>query len=439
MSASGGSGALGASDESTRPASVVVTGLGLVCPLGVGVETAWASALAGRSTASLIEDFETDDLLTKIACRVPDFEPADFMTARQARRWDLTVQYAVAAARQAAERARITGLGASGLDPERSGVLIGSGIGGLHTLHAGFEALLQRSAMRVSPLTGAQMIPDMAAGQVAIEFDLRGPNFCVVSACATGSHAIGEAAEIIRRGDADLMLAGASEAGVTRFGLAAFHRSGAMSTRNDEPERASRPFDADRDGFVMGEGAGILVLESAAHAAARGASPLAELAGYGATADAFHQTAPREDGAGAVAAMRRALAKAGLEPADVDYINAHGTGTPLNDAAEARAIRAVFGAEASPAVSSTKSMHGHCMGAAGGVEAVLSVLSLRDGILAPTINLERLDPACALDVVAHEARRPSRPPRVALSNSFGFGGHNAALLFRAPSSAVGAA
>jgi beta-ketoacyl-acyl-carrier-protein synthase II len=413
---------------------VVVTGLGLVCPLGVGVEKAWRAAREGRSTARRIEDFETDDLLTKIACRVPDFDPQDWMSAREARRWDPTVQYAVAAARQAADEAGLTTeAGGSAdlrsIDPDRCGVLIGSGIGGLHTLHAGFEALIERSAMRVSPITGAMMIPDMAAGQVAIELGLRGPNFCVVSACATGSHAIGEAAEIIRRGDADLMLAGASEAGVTRFGLAAFHRTGAMSTRNDEPERASRPFDVDRDGFVMGEGAGVCVLESLSHALARGATPIAELAGYGATADAYHQTAPREDGSGAAAAIRRAMTKAGVEPADIDYINAHGTGTQLNDAAEARAIRAVFGdAVAEVAVSSTKSMHGHCMGAAGGVEAVLTVLSLRDGILPPTINLDSLDPACDLDVVAHVARTPGRAPRMALSNSFGFGGHNAALL-----------
>ncbi len=408
---------------------VVVTGLGLVCPLGVGVEASWLAAKKGVSTASRIEDFATDDLLTKIACRVPGFDAADWMSLKQARRWDPNIQYAVAAARQAADAAHMD----DSLDPDRCGVLIGSGIGGLHTLEVGFEAMITRSAMRVSPTTGAMMIPDMAAGQVAIELGLRGPNFCVVSACATGSHALGEASEIIRRGDADLMVAGATEAGVNRFGLAAFHRSGAMSTRNDDPKHASRPFERDRDGFVMGEGAGILVLESEEHARARGAAVLAELAGYGATADAYHQTAPREDGAGAVSAMRRALVKAELAPEDIDYVNAHGTGTPLNDAAESGALHAVFGEHAKHIpVSSTKSMHGHCMGAAGGIEAVLCVLAMRDGVLPPTINYESPDPACALDVVPNVARTVAEPIRAVLSNSFGFGGHNAALVLRAP-------
>jgi 3-oxoacyl-[acyl-carrier-protein] synthase II len=270
----------------------------------------------------------------------------------------------------------------------------------------------------------------MASGQVAISLGARGPNFCVVSACATGSNAIGEASEILKRGDADAIIAGSSEAGVTPFGLAAFHRTGAMSTRNDEPERASRPFDADRDGFVFGEGAGALVLETLEHALARGATPLVELAGYGTTADAYHVSAPREDGSGAAKAIQIALRKAGLAPTDVDYINAHGTGTPMNDVSETRAIKRVFGDEAYRVpVSSTKSMHGHLMGAAGAVEAVVTVLAMQHGILPPTINLDTPDPECDLDYVPNRPR-PARV-RVALSNSFGFGGHNACLAFRA--------
>jgi len=407
---------------------VVVTGLGLVTPLATGVEATWAAALAGRSGAAAITRFDASEFHVRIACAVDDFDPADWMDAREAKRLDRSIQFSVAMAHQAVRQA---GLVIAADNAERVGVLIGTGIGGLETIQTGFEALLSRGPNRVSPLTGAMMLPNMPAGQVSITLGALGPNFCVVSACATGSHAVGEAFEIIRRGDADVMLAGAVEAGLTPFGLAAFHRTGAMSTRNDEPERASRPFDKDRDGFVFGEGAGMLVIETLEHAQARGAAPLAEVVGYGATADAFHISAPREDGVGAARAMRLAIEKAGLTIHDVDYINAHGTGTVMNDLSETRAIKSVFGGRAyAIPISSTKSMHGHLLGAAGGVEAVLTVLALVHDILPPTINLDTPDPECDLDYVPNVARPAARPLRAAISNSFGFGGHNASLVFK---------
>jgi 3-oxoacyl-[acyl-carrier-protein] synthase II len=311
------------------------------------------------------------------------------------------------------------------------GVIVGSGAGGLETIYQGHWDLFEKGPMRVNPLTGAMMLPDMSAGQVAIMMGFRGPNFCVVSACATGSNAIGEAAEIIKRGDADVMLAGSTEAGLTRFGLAAFHRVGAVSTRNDEPERASRPFDIDRDGFVFGEGAGMLVLETLEHARARGATIQAELAGYGTSADAVHISAPAPDGAGAAMAMRTALAKAGAVPEDVDYINAHGTGTPLNDVSETRAIKLALGDHAYRVpVSSTKSMHGHLLGAAGSLEAAITVLVINRGVIPATINLDNPDPLCDLDYVPHVPRPAAKPIELALSNSFGFGGHNACVAIR---------
>jgi 3-oxoacyl-[acyl-carrier-protein] synthase II len=309
-------------------------------------------------------------------------------------------------------------------------VVIGSGIGGLETIQEGFETLVEKGPMRVNPLTGAMMLPDMPSGQVAITFGARGPNFCVVSACATGSNAVGEAAEIIRRGDADVMFAGSAEAGITPFALSAFHRTGAMSTRNDDPAHASRPFDALRDGFVFGEGAGLLVLESLDHALERGATPLALVAGYATTADAYHVSAPLEDGSGAAAAMHRTLEKGRIDPSEIDYINAHGTSTPLNDASETRAIKTVFGERAYEIpVSSTKSMHGHLMGAAGGVEAAITVLTILRRVLPPTINYEVPDPECDLDYVPN-VPRPVERVRAAISNSFGFGGHNACVAFR---------
>ncbi|MBK8540894.1 MAG: beta-ketoacyl-ACP synthase II [Ardenticatenia bacterium] len=410
-----------------RPA-VVVTGMGLITPIGIGLEATWASLMAGRSGVGPISRFDPAAFKVHIAAEVRDFDARDFMEAREARRLDRLVQFAVAGTSQALAQA---GLAVAACDTERVGVLIGTGVGGFETIQTGFEDLLARGPNRVNPLTGAMMLPDMAAGYVAIVHGAQGPNHCVSAACATGSMAVGEAAAVIRRGDADVMIAGAVEAGITPFALAAFHRTGAMSTRNAEPLRASRPFDADRDGFVFGEGAGILILEREDHARARGATVLAELAGYGASADAYHVSAPREDGRGAALAMRRALATAGLAPEDVDYINAHGTGTVLNDLSETRAIHTVFGAHAPRlAVSSTKSMHGHLMGAAGAVEAVITVLTLRHDILPPTVNLDRPGEGCDLDYVPHRPRPAVAPLRAALSNSFGFGGHNASLLIR---------
>ncbi len=414
-------------DTVQRP-RVVVTGMGLITPVGIGVAASWEGMVAGRSGAGPITRFDASGFAVRIACQVDDFDPSNWMTHRVARRFDRSVQFSMAVAQMAVGQARLE---VTPENADRVGVLIGSGIGGLGTLQAGFEALSQKGPMRVNPLTGAMMLPNMSAGQVAIMLGARGPNFSVASACATGSNALGEAFEIIRRGDADVMLAGATEAGLTPVGLAAFHRTGAMSTRNDDPEHASRPFDALRDGFVFGEGAGMMVLENLDHALARGGEPLVELAGYGATADAHHVSAPLEDGAGAAKAMARAIAKAGLTSGDVDYINAHGTSTTLNDVSETRAIRQVFGERAHDVpVSSTKSMHGHLMGAAGGVEAVLTALTLRHNVILPTINYEVPDPECDLDYVPNEARVSDRPLRAALSNSFGFGGHNACLLFR---------
>ncbi len=406
---------------------VVVTGMGLVTPLGIGLEATWASLMAGRSGAGLITRFDASAFQVRMACQVDDFDPTDWMDAHEAKRSDRGMQFGIAVARQAVEQA---GLVVTPEIAERVGVIVGTGIGGLETLQTGFEALLSRGPNRVSPLTGALMLPNMPSGLVSIAVGARGPNYCVVSACATGSHAIGEAFEIIRRGDADVMLAGAVEAGVTPFGVAAFHRTGAMSTRNDDPLHASRPFDKDRDGFVFGEGAGLVVLEALPHALARGAHPLVEMVGYGASADAYHVSAPREDGSGAAQAMRLAVQKAGLPLATIDYINAHGTSTVMNDISETRAIKTVFGERAYRIpVSSTKSMHGHMLGAAGGVEAVITALTLMRGVIPPTINYRTPDPECDLDYVPNVPRPVERPLRAALSNSFGFGGHNASLVF----------
>jgi 3-oxoacyl-[acyl-carrier-protein] synthase II len=407
---------------------VVVTGMGVITPLGTGVERTWEGLMAGRSTAGRIDRFDPSAFNVQICCEVRDFDPSDYMEYREARRFDRIVQFAVATARDAVAQA---GLAITPENAERIGVVYGTGIGGLGTIQQGYEDLFSKGPMRVNPLTGAMMLPDMTSGQVSIELGLLGPNVNVVSACATGSHAIGEAWEVIRRGDADVMLAGASEAGITPFGLAAFHRSGAMSTRNDDPAKACRPFDLNRDGFVVGEGAGSLLLERLDHALARGARPLAELVGYGLSGDAHHVSAPLEDGSGASRAIRMALAKAGLGPEDLDYVNAHGTGTRLNDLSETRALKAVLGPAAGRIpVSATKSMHGHLMGAAGAAEAVVTLLAMERGWLPPTINYETPDPDCDLDCVPNRARPVERPIRAALSNSFGFGGHNACLLFR---------
>ncbi len=405
---------------------IVITGMGVVCPLGHDVPATWEALVAGRGGVGPITCFDTSDLDVKIAAEVKGFDPQALFGRREARRNDRFTLFALEAARQAIADAGLkfeNGLAGA------TGVLIGTAIGGILTLLENYDVLNASGPRRVSPFMVPMMMPNAASGTVAIAHGLRGPNLSLASACATGSHALGEAAEVIRRGDAEVMIAGGSEAVIARLALAGFKNMGAVSTRNDAPQRASRPFDAERDGFVMGEGAGVLVLERLAHARRRGARVYAELVGYGATADAFHITAPEEEGTGAAQAMQMALQSAGLAPEDVDYVNAHGTSTVLNDRIETRAIRAVFGAHAERlAVSSTKSMTGHLMGAAGAVEAIACVKSLETGWVPPTINYEHPDPECDLDYVPNQARQVA--PQVALSNSFGFGGHNGCLILR---------
>ena len=405
---------------------VVITGLGAVTPLGDDVPTLWEGLLAGRSGVGPITLFDPSDLEVRIAAEVKDFDPVALFGRRKARRNDRFTLFALEAARQAVDDAGLQFEEEHGRDV---GVIIGSAIGGILTLLENYDVLKASGPRRVSPFMAPMMMPNAASATVAITYGLQGPNLCVASACATGSHAIGEAAEVIRRGDAETMICGGSEAVVAALSLSAFKNMGAVSTRNDEPERASRPFDAGRDGFVMGEGAGVLVLESLERARRRGVRVYCELVGYGASADAFHITAPEEAGQGAAWAMERALRDAGLAPGEVDYINAHGTSTPLNDRTETQAIRAVFGSHADQlVVSSTKSMVGHLMGAAGAVEAIACVKSLETGWVHPTLNYETPDPECDLDYVPNEARRLA--PGVVLSNSFGFGGHNGCLIFR---------
>jgi len=405
---------------------VAITGLGAVTPLGNDVPTLWEGLLAGRSGVGPITQFDPSNMEVRIAAEVKDFDPVALFGRRQARRNDRFTLFALEAARQAVADA---GLQFEGEDGREAGVIIGTAIGGILTLLKNYDVLQTSGPRRVSPFMAPMMMPNAASAAVAITYGLQGPNLCVASACATGSHAIGEAAEMIRRGRAEVMICGGSETVVNPLALSAFKNMGAVSTRNDEPERASRPFDAGRDGFVMGEGAGVLVLESLEHARQRGARIYCELAGYGATADAYHITAPEETGQGAARAMEWALQDAGLAPGKVDYVNAHGTSTPLNDPVETRAIRAVFGPHADRlAISSTKSMLGHLMGAAGAVEAIVCVKSLETGWVHPTLNYEHPDPECDLDYVPNQARQLD--PQVVLSNSFGFGGHNGCLIFR---------
>lgn len=410
---------------------VVITGLGAVTPLGNDVETLWNSLLEGHSGIARTQLFDPSDLKVQITAEVKDFDPKKVFGRRDARRRDRFAHFALAAGHQAIDDAGLAQtLESDGAAlHQRTGVLVGTGIGGVLALLDNYDVMKERGPDRVSPFMIPMLMPNAASAAIAIDYNLRGPNFSIASACATGSHAIGEAAEMIHGGRVDVMICGGSDAGTHPLSVSAFANMGALSTRNDDPQRASRPFDAERDGFVLGEGAAVLVLESLEHAQKRGAHIYAELIGYGATSDAFHIAAPEESGAGAAQAMQHALDDAGISTEDVDYINAHGTSTPLNDRIETQAIRTVFGEHADRlAISSTKSMVGHLMGAAGAVEAIACIKSLETGWVHPTINYENPDPDCDLDYVPNEARLLK--PELALSNSFGFGGHNGCLIFR---------
>ncbi|HLH25670.1 MAG TPA: beta-ketoacyl-ACP synthase II [Chloroflexota bacterium] len=403
---------------------VAITGLGAVTPLGLDVPTTWQALLAGQSGIGPITHFDASAMRCQIAGELKGFEPEAAIGRKEARRTDRFVQMAIVAAQEALADADLT---IDDGNRTEVGVMVGSGIGGIETLVEQINVLQTRGPDRVSPFLVPMFIVDLVAGEIAIRVGAQGPNYSIVSACSTSAHCIGEAAEVIRRGDAVAMLAGGSEAGVVPIGVAGFAAMRALSERNDAPERASRPFDAARDGFVMGEGAGVVVLEDLEYAQARGARIYGEVLGYGATDDAYHITAPSEGGEGAVRAMRIALKKARLEPGDVGYVNAHGTSTPLNDKLETQALKTVFGRAAYDVpVSSTKSMTGHLLGAAGAVEAIVCVLAIRDGKLPPTINYEHPDPECDLDYVPNVARE--RRVDVALTNSLGFGGHNCTLI-----------
>jgi 3-oxoacyl-[acyl-carrier-protein] synthase II len=410
------------------PRRVVVTGVGLVSPLGIGTEETWRAAVAGRSGAGPITLFDASEHGCRIACEVADFVPEDHMDRKSARRMDRVSQLAVAAGRLALIDA---GLDVEG-ERERIGAVIATGAGGNETFEEQHKVFLERGPDRVSPLAVATIIVNMSAGWVSMALGLGGPISCPVTACASGTHGVGDAAELIRVGAADVMLAGGSEAGITPFTMAALDATRALSRRNEDPHAASRPFDVGRDGFVAGEAGAVLVLEELEHALARGAEPICEVRGYGMSGDAHHVTEPDPSGRGQVQAMRAALRDGGLDAAEVDYVNAHGTSTPSGDPVEVGAVRQLVGDDRAREVlvSSTKSMHGHAMGAAGGLEAALAALAIRDGVVPPTINLDDLDPACAgVDHVANAARRA--PIRVALSNSFGFGGHNAVIALAA--------
>ncbi len=407
----------------------MVTGLGAVSPLGLDMQSSWEGLLAGRSVTEPITRFDASEFLTRFACEVKDFDIFEYdryIKRKDARRLDRFMQFAIAVAAQALEDA---GLVIDDSLADDTGVYFGCGIGGLETIHRGYESLNTKGPMRVSPFVATYMLPNIGAGQISIVFGIRGPSLCIISACATGTHVIGEAAEVIHRGDAKVMLAGGGEAPITPFALAAFHRTQALSKRNDDPEHASRPFDAQRDGFVFAEGAALLVLEDLEFALARGATPLAEVLGHGSTSDAHHLSAPHPEATGATRSMRMALEKSGLRPEDVDYINAHGTSTPLNDKMETRAIKQVFGDTAYRIpISSSKSMVGHLLGGAGVFEAAVCVKTIQSGMIHPTINYEYPDPDCDLDYVPNESRQALVD--VALSNSFGFGGHNASIVLR---------
>lgn len=405
---------------------VVVTGLGCVSPLGLTVEETWRLVLNGTSGVAPITRFDTTDFKTTIAAEVKGFDPDAALGRRLSRRMDRFTQFAVVATEQALQDSALV---IDDSNRDRIGVIIGSGIGGIGTLIREQESYLEKGARRVSPHMVPMMLPDTAPGYIAITYGARGPNMTIVTACASSANAIGEATEMIRRGTADVIIAGGAESAIVPIALAGFNSMGAVSTRNEDPQGASRPFDADRDGFVMGEGAAILILESYEHASARSAQIFGEVVGYNATNDAYHISAPAENGAGAGICMRNVLANAELEPNAVDYINAHGTSTKLNDVSETAAIKSVFGDYAYKVpISSTKSMTGHLLGAAGALESIFCLLAIRDDALPPTINYQHPDPACDLDYVPNEAR--STQIKIAMTNSFGFGGHNASLIFR---------
>lgn len=407
--------------------SVVITGIGALTPIGSGKESYWTGLVSGAPGVTRISTFDTSGYTTQIAGEVKGFEPLDFIDRKEARRMDRFCQFAVAASRMALEDA---GLPTCDLGPD-CGVLIATGIGGLSTLEAQHRVLLDKGPRRINPLTIPMIIPNMASAQVAIAFGARGPCTTVVTACAASSNGIGDAFEIIRRGDAQVMIAGGSEACISPVSVAGFGIMGVLSSRNDEPEAASRPFDRERDGFVIGEGAGVLILEERQRAESRGAHIYAEIAGYGMAGEAVHVTGLAPDGDGLVRAITAALAQANSDPSDVDYLNAHGTSTPLNDPVETLAIKRVFGDHSARLpVSSTKSMTGHCLGAAGAIELIACVMAIENGVVPPTINYEFPDEDCDLDYVPNQARRID--VKVAISNSQGFGGHSAALLVRTP-------
>ncbi len=404
---------------------VVVTGLGCISPLGNSVETTWEGILAGKSGVNLIENFDTEKFTTKFAAQVKGFDPAQYMNPKDTKKMDGFIQYGYAAA---VEAIRDSGIEANEQNASRIGVAVGSGIGGLDTIEKNFAAMLKGGPRRVSPFFVPAAIINMISGNLSIEYGFKGPNIAITTACTTGTHNIGYAARTIAYGDADAMIAGGAEMASGQLGMGGFGAARALSTRNDDPTRASRPWDKDRDGFVLGDGAGVIVLEEYEHAKARGAKIYAELTGFGMSGDAYHMTSPPADGSGAAAAMKNAMNDAGLNPIDVNYINAHGTSTPAGDVAESKAAKSVYGADADKiVVSSTKSMIGHLLGAAGAVEAIFSILAIRDQVAPPTINLENPDPECDLDYVANTARQMTI--NHALSNSFGFGGTNGSLIF----------
>ena len=404
----------------------MVTGMGLVIPTGIGVETAWKNVCGGKSGIGPLTRFDTNGFETKIAGEVRDFNPELYIDKKEIKKMDLFIHFAIAATREALDNARLA------ITPENSeqiGVIVGTGLGGLPSLEKYHKILLEKGPGRISPFFIPMLIANLASGQIAILFGPKGPNTCVVTACATGAHCIGDAFRTIVYGDAEAMIAGGTEANITPLTIGGFNAMKALSTRNDEPEKASRPFEKNRDGFVVAEGAGILVLEELQFALKRKAKIHAELVGFGYTGDAYHITAPSPDGDGAIRCMKMAIKDAGITPEGVDYINAHGTSTPLNDLTETLAIKKVFGGHAKKVpISATKSMTGHLLGAAGSTEAIFTVLAIRDGIMPPTINYEEPDPQCDLDYVPNVARR--KPSKTVMSNAFGFGGTNATLIFK---------